>query len=88
LEIKVANLWVNRLIGDNQFPEDCEWTSNTGSTADGLGLAKMPEWVVNNTPRPTQRKAFVAWKWPHLAKKELLPSGLLGPVRLVTMAEK
>ncbi len=88
LEIKVANLWVNRLIGDNQYPDDCEWTSNTGSTAEGLGLAKMPEWVVNNTPRPTQRKAFVAWKWPHLAKKELLPSGLLGPVRLITEVNK
>jgi hypothetical protein len=25
LEIDVTNLWVNRLIGDEQFTEDCDW---------------------------------------------------------------
>ncbi|MGV8096849.1 MAG: glycosyl hydrolase [Mangrovibacterium sp.] len=85
IEVCVTNLWVNRLIGDQQYPDDCEWTTETGSTAKGFGLKKIPEWVVNNTPRPSlQRKAFVAWKWPHLEKKELLPSGLLGPVRIIT----
>lgn len=87
--IKVANQWVNRIIGDRGFPDDCDWTSNTGSTAKGLGLAKIPDWVVNNAPRPfPQRKAFVCWQWPHLADKEVLPSGLIGPVRLFVEVEK
>ncbi len=83
VEITVANLWVNRIIGDQQHPDDVEWTRRTGSTAAGEGLVKIPDWVVNGTPRPSsQRKAFVAWRWPHLQKKELLPSGLLGPVTI------
>jgi hypothetical protein len=84
LIIRVANLWVNRLIGDQQYPDDCRWTSNTGSTAKGLGLAKIPEWVISNSARSTKRKAFVTWQWPHLENKELLPSGLLGPVQIIT----
>ena len=87
-EIRVANLWVNRLIGDRKYPDDSEWTAKTGTTEKGEGLVKVPDWVVNNTPRPVQqRKTFVAWRWPHLEKKELLPSGLIGPVRLVSEIE-
>lgn len=88
IEIYVANLWINRLIGDEQYPDDCDWTSETGSTANGLGLAKLPDWIINDLPRPSQRKAFVTWKWPHIKNKKPLPSGLIGPVRLITQVEK
>ena len=85
VEVTVANLWVNRMIGDQQYPDDLEWTDDTGSTAKGQGLAFIPDWVKAGGKRPEpRRKTFYAWKWPHMtADKELLPSGLLGPVKLV-----
>lgn len=84
IEITVANLWVNRILGDQRLPDDLEWTTETDSTAAGMGLTRIPDWVKSGGPRPEpRRKTFYAWKWPHLTTdKELLPSGLLGPVRL------
>jgi len=85
IEITVANLWVNRMIGDQRFPDDLEWTDNTGSTAKGQGLVTIPDWVKSGGRRPEpRRQTFYAWKWPHMtADRKLLPSGLLGPVRLL-----
>ena len=85
LMIRVANLWVNRIIGDQKFPDDHSWTSDTGSTARGLGLEFIPNWVTTETERPIKaRKTFYAWKWMHLkASKPLLSSGMLGPVKLI-----
>ena len=80
IKVNVANLWINRIVGDQELAEDCEWTTNTGSTARGMGLAKMPDWVIEGKESPAGRKAFVSWKWDHIKGKELLPSGLLGPV--------
>ena len=81
--VKVANQWVNRLVGDQHLPEDCEWTHNTGSTASGMGLTKIPDWVLNNEASPTGRHSFTVWKWPYLKNKQLLPSGLIGPAKIV-----
>jgi hypothetical protein len=53
LEIKVANLWVNRLIGDKQ-------------------------------PGVTKTYTYTAVEF-YRADSPLLPSGLLGPVRIVRM---
>jgi hypothetical protein len=80
--VNVANLWINRVVGDQELPDDCVWTTNTGSTAKGMGLAKIPDWVIEGKESPTGRKAFVGWKWEHLKGKELLPSGLVGPVSI------
>ncbi|MGH9604979.1 MAG: glycosyl hydrolase [Terracidiphilus sp.] len=55
-EIKVTNLWVNRLIGDQQ-------------------------------PWALKKYAFTDFT-PYKAGSPLLPSGLLGPVRLVSVAGK
>lgn len=74
LQIKVTNLWVNRLIGDEQLPEDSE------RNADGT-LKVWPKWLLENRPSPAGRETFTSWR---LWKKgePLQPSGLLGPVAL------
>jgi hypothetical protein len=77
-EIQVTNLWPNRLIGDEQLPEDRKW-------ADNLALKEWPQWVLDGKPSPTGRITFTTW---HHWKKDNqpLPSGLLGPVTLQTAA--
>jgi len=75
LEVRVTNLWPNRLIGDEQLPEDREWR--------GHGLATVPQWVLDGEPSPTGRFTFTTYHhWTPL--EEPLPSGLLGPVLLRT----
>jgi hypothetical protein len=82
IKVNVANLWINRVIGDQELPEDSEWTTDTGSTARGMGLARIPDWVTEGKESPAGRKAFVGWKWEHIKGKEPLPSGLIGPVTI------
>ncbi|HSA26531.1 MAG TPA: glycosyl hydrolase [Phycisphaerae bacterium] len=74
LEVRVTNLWVNRLVGDEQLPDDIGWQGET--------MSKWPEWLIRGTPRPEpRRKTFTTWH--HNTKDTpLLPSGLLGPVML------
>jgi hypothetical protein len=81
LQVKVVNLWPNRLIGDEQFPDDARWTRHWG----GMQLADWPAWLAHGIPtgqRPaTGRVAFATWK--HWKKDDpLLKSGLLGPVTI------
>lgn len=74
LEVKITNLWVNRIIGDEQLPPDVEWT--------GVTLKGWPEWLAKGQPRPkTGRFTFTTWKFWNKDSK-LLDSGLLGPVRV------
>ena len=79
LEVKVVNLWINRMIGDEQLPEDSDRNSN-GT------LRNWPEWLQEGKPSPTGRYTFTSWR---LWKKDdpLAPSGLIGPVRLESVDE-
>lgn len=81
LMVKVTNRWPNRLIGDErQFKDDAEWKVDKWWNL--FLLKSVPAWVQDGKPSPTGRKAFSLCKlWK--AGDELLPSGLLGPVRLI-----
>ena len=83
LSIRVANLWPNRLIGDDVlYAEDCEWKGEVKNGVKEIGIKEVPQWVKDGKPSPTGRHTFTTWK--HWDKNDkLLPSGLLGPVRLI-----
>jgi hypothetical protein len=86
VEIKVTNLWPNRLIGDEQLPNSDLFVvggnlSNTEYVLGG-GIKQLPEWYLQGKPKPSNAGiAFTTWK--HYTKDSpLLESGLIGPVVL------
>jgi hypothetical protein len=69
IDIDVANLWPNRLIGDEKKPDD------------GIKNGKWPEWLLNGKPRTSGRYTFASFKH-YNANSPLLKSGLMGPVKI------
>ena len=70
IDIEVANLWPNRLIGDEQKPDD------------GIKDQQWPEWLIRNQARTSGRYTFTTGKFYEKDSK-LLKSGLIEPVRII-----
>jgi hypothetical protein len=74
LEVRVTNLWPNRMIGDERLPPDAEWNKSR--------LVRWPDWVLQGKSSPTGRFTFTHIR-PYTKDSPLLPSGLLGPVTVL-----
>ena len=65
LEVDVTNLWVNRMVGDEQEPDDVEWSEPVAfgaapnSPTIGRFMKEVPEWFSQGQPRPSKHKAIV-----------------------------
>ena len=87
LKVDVTNLWVNRMVGDEQEPDDVEWSEPVAfgaapnSPTIGRFMKEVPEWLSQGQPRPSKRKAVVSFKFFE-KDTPLLRSGLIGPVVL------
>ncbi len=77
LEIAVANRWINRMIGDEQFPAEGVWEVNR----HGALMRELPDWIRMNGKSPTGRTGFSSFR--HWTRNDrLADSGLIGPVLL------
>ncbi|MGN0852662.1 MAG: glycosylhydrolase-like jelly roll fold domain-containing protein [Kiritimatiellia bacterium] len=82
VEIKVANRWLNRLIGDEHLAVEGKWQPAPGHPETTRLLAEWPEWFIAGKPAPGGRIAFCTCR-PFDQTDPLVPSGLVGPVRLL-----
>jgi len=82
IQVKITNTWWNRMVGDEQLPEDLKWGAHIDNRF-GYPLKEIPKWVWSGEQRPSKdRVTFTTWKFVE-KNSPLVPSGLIGPVKLV-----
>lgn len=82
LEVHVANRWINRLIGDEAIASDLAYQQKGRNKFTDGRLLAFPDWLYAPAKRPANgRHTFSTWKH-YESDSPLVPSGLLGPVRL------
>lgn len=86
IEIEVANRWINRLIGDEQVPDDAPFKRDVSFGSPGYALTKLPDWFPNLDQRPEKRRIGFPFFKHYTKDSPLVPSGLLGPVRIQTVS--
>jgi hypothetical protein len=83
LEVRVATLWPNRLIGDELLPAENAYGLRDEQGNDPHGIVRLPDWYRDGQPKPPGgRVSFTTWKF-YDKDEPLLASGLLGPVRVL-----
>ncbi|TZF80643.1 hypothetical protein FW774_20235, partial [Pedobacter sp. BS3] len=85
ITFKITNTWWNRMVGDEQLPEDLQWRPNlqyAGNDYKGYELKEFPKWVWTGEQRPSKdRVTFTPWRFVE-KDSPLQPAGLIGPVSL------
>ena len=84
LTVKVVNLWPNRLIGDEELPQECQWQQTSTGRSDARQVARLAR---QGHAGASGRIAFSSYKF-WFKNDPLLKSGLLGPVTLRTVQQK
>ncbi len=82
LEVRTANRWVNRIIGDESLPTTLNYQPEGKNKFTDGKLLELPPWLYDRS-RLTERKRHSFTTWKHYdAKSPLVPAGLLGPVKI------